>query len=184
MLADDARERAEYQEEVEHLHRLANATKDLEPKVQILLREAGVLATDLIDLEAAVSRYEEILHHDPKHLQALTELADIEERRDNYQGAAAALEKLLAAATEKDDRIKYAQRLATMYETNLEDVRGAIRSLEVVSAADPDDLVAISKLVELCESVEMWERTAELLARLIEVEGDPAEASGMARRMS
>ena len=85
---------------------------------------------------------------------------------------------------EKDEKILYAQRLATMYENNLEDVRGAIRSLEVVSATDPDDLVAISKLVELCESVEMWERTTELLARLIEVEGDRDEASNMARRMS
>ena len=45
LLADDARERGEYQEEVERLHRLVGAHKENDLKIQVLLREASVLST-------------------------------------------------------------------------------------------------------------------------------------------
>jgi cellulose synthase operon protein C len=184
MLADDARERSEYQEEVSLLHRLAGVTADSDGKIQVLMREASVLCTDINELETAADRYSEILRLDAKNLSALTALADVEERRENYKGAAEALEKMLGAATEKDEKIAIARRLASIYETNLEDVRGAIRAFEVVAATDADDFEAVQHLVELCESVEMWDRTAELLGKLIEVEGDASEASSLARRLS
>lgn len=185
LLAEDARERAEFQEEAALLHRLVAVTDDDTAKLEIVLREASVLAVDLEDLEGAVTAYEMVLEKlDPKNVTALEALADLEERRDNPKGAVNALEKLLELATEPDQKIDLGRRLADLYQNTLDDPRSAIRALEVVYAADPDDLDAVARLVELCEGVEAWERTAELLAVLIEIEGDPEEASELARRLS
>ncbi|MFW5741281.1 MAG: hypothetical protein ACOC1F_13040, partial [Myxococcota bacterium] len=121
---------------------------------------------------------------DEKNVVALEALAELEERRDNPKGAVVALEKLLELTQEPEQKVELGRRLADLYENTLDDPRGAIRALEVVYAADADDLDAVARLVELCEGVENWERTAELLAVLIEIEGDPEEASDLARRLS
>lgn len=182
-LADDARSHSDFQEEAALLHRLAASTKDVNLKIEVLSREAGVLAQDLTDLESAVARYEMILQLEPKHIATLAELANVEEARNNPKGAAAALERQIALVP-PEEKIVIGQRLADLHETQLEDPKGAIRALEIVYANDPDDLRTASRLVELCETVEQWDRTAEILAKLIEVEGDATEASEMSRRLA
>jgi hypothetical protein len=185
LLSEDARERSEFQEVAALLHRLAAVTEDPAAKVEIVLREASVLAVDLEDLDGAVGAYESVLERfDDKNLTALEALADLEERRENPKGAVVALEKWLALVSEPELRVELGRRLADLYQNSLDDHRGAIRALEVVYAADSDDLDAVARLVELCEGVEAWERTAELLAVLVEIEGDPEEASEMARRLA
>src|SRR4029077_7531733 len=49
---------------------------------------------------------------------------------------------------------------------------------------DPENFEAVGRLAELCEKLEDWPRVAELLAALIEVEGDEEEASRMTRRLA
>jgi hypothetical protein len=183
LLADDARERGDHQEQVSLLHRLAIATSEPSAKAEVMLREAGVLARDLDDVEGAIARYESLLSSiDSKNTIALGEIADLEERRDNPKGAVSALERYLSLVTTPEEKTSLARRLADLYQGPLGDPRGAIRALEVVHASDPDDFDAISRLVELCESVEQWERTAELLKTLVDVEGDTEEQSKLSIR--
>ncbi len=185
LLADDAREHSEFQEEASLLHRLAAVVEDPAEKAQIVLREATVLAEDVEDIDGAISAYESVLERfDPKNLAALEALANLEERRDNPKGAVTALEKLLAIVSEPERKVETGRRLADLYQGPLDDPRGAIRAFEAVYQADSDDLDAVARLVELCESVEAWERTAELLAVLVEIEGDPEEASSLACRLA
>jgi len=185
LLADDARERGEYQEEATLLHRLAAVVPDDAQRTQITLREAAVLATDLNDVDGAIAAYQVVLDKlDPGNIEALSAIADLEERRENYTDAAHALERRLKLVAAPEEKIEIARRLADMYQHHLSDPRGAIRALEVVHATDPDDFEAVSRLAELCESVEDWDRTAVLLGKLLEVEGDPSEASSLARRLA
>lgn len=184
LLADDARARGDFQEEASLLHRLAGALTEPAERANIILREAAVLANDLDELDAAVDAYEALLQGiDPKNIEALNALADLEQRRENPKGSAHALERLLALVPAGEEKVEIARRLGDLYR-ELDDVRGAIRALEVVRESDPDDYEAIGRLADLCESVEDWPRTAELLALLIEVEGDPQEASSLALRLS
>lgn len=185
VLAEDARERGEFQDEASLLHRLAAVTEDPAAKVEIVLREANVLAVDLEDLDGAVAAYETVLQrHDPNNAGALEALAELEERRDNAKGAVDALEKLLELTAEPERKVEIGRKLADLYQNTLDDPRGAMKALEAVYAADPDDLDAVARLVELCEGVEAWGRMAELLFILIEIEGDPEEASNLARKLS
>ena len=184
-LADDSRARGDFQDEAALLHRLAAVTDDKPARTQIVLREAAVLASDLNDADSAVAAYESVLESlDAGSTVALAAIADLEEGRENWTGAVAALERRLKLLSAPEEKLEIARRLADLYQNRIDDKPGAIRALEAVHAADPEDFDAISRLVELCEATEAWERTAALLAKLLEVEGDPSEISSLARRMA
>ncbi len=184
ILVQDAAERADHQERVELLRRLGALTKDPGEKVSLALQEADALANDLDDVEGAIERYEAVFKNlDPKNRRALRAIADLQDRRGNADGAAAALEREILLA-DGEERVEIAQRLSTIYEAQLKNPRGAIKALEVIHAADPEDLDAIARLSRLCEEVEDWPRVATLLNLLIETEGDEEEASRMTRRLA
>lgn len=183
LLVEDAAERGDDQQQVELLRRLGVATDDPAQKLAHALREAEILADRIGDLEQAIERYEAIHRMDPKNRPALRAIADLAEKRDDSKGAVDALERELALA-EGDDRTEIAQRLAKLYEGPLADPRGAIRALDLVHAADPEDFDATARLLKLCEELEDWARVPALLSALIEVEGDDEEASSMTRRLA
>ncbi|MCC6555218.1 MAG: hypothetical protein IT372_19825 [Polyangiaceae bacterium] len=183
-LVEDAADRGDHHECVELLRRLGAMTKNHGDKLAIALREARILAEGIEDTEGAIERYESIYKTlDPKSRVALRAIADLEEKRGNLQGAADALEREIQLA-EGDDRVEIAQRLATFYEGPLKNARGAIKALEIVHAADPEDFDAIARLQRLSEEIEDWPKVASLMAMLIEVEGDEEEASNMTRRLA
>lgn len=183
-LVEDAGERGDYQDQVELLRRLGATTKNPAEKLAIALREASVLAESLDDVEGAIERYEGILKGlDPKSRIALHAIADLEERRGNHQGAAAALEREIPLS-EGPERVELAQRVAQLYEGPLANPRGAIKALEIVHAADPEDFDAIARLQKLSEEVEDWPRVAALMTTLVEVEGDEEEASRLSVRLA
>jgi cellulose synthase operon protein C len=183
-LVEDAGERGDYQEQVELLRRLGATTKNPADKLAIALREASVLAESIDDVEGAIERYEAIFKNlDSKSRIALHAIADLEERRGNHQGAAAALEREIPLS-EGPERVELAQRTAQLYEGPLANPRGAIKALEIVHAADPEDFDAIARLQKLCEEVEDWPRVAALMTTLVEVEGDEEEASRLSVRLA
>ncbi len=183
-LVEDAGERGDYQEQVELLRRLGATVKNPGEKLEIALREATVLAESVNDAEGAIERYEAIFKNlDEKSRIALHAIADLEERRGNHQGAAAAIEREIPLS-EGGERVELAQRLAQLYEGPLANPRGAIQALEIVHAADPEDFDAIARLQKLCEEVEDWPRVAVLMQTLIEVEGDEEEASRLGIRLA
>jgi len=53
-----------------------------------------------------------------------------------------------------------------------------------VRKADLEDFDALTRLCELCERTEQWDRVAEFLALRIEVEADEIEASAMTKKLA
>ncbi|MCA9617680.1 MAG: hypothetical protein KC731_01585, partial [Myxococcales bacterium] len=183
LLLDMAERRQDYPDSVQLLERLVKITEG-DDRLAYAVREAQVLADGVGDVDGAVERYQTILaDFDPKNAYAMHAMADLEMRRSNHQGAAEALEKLLAIS-EGEQRIETARQLAQLYEGPLDDLDGAIRALEVVYQGDEQDFDAIDRLRRLSEKKEDWPRVATLLARLIEVEGDEEEASEMTRQLA
>lgn len=184
LLVDDAESRSDFQTCADLLRRLGAITQNREDKLGYALREAAIVSGELEDLEGGIARYEAIYQTlDPKNRQALAAIADLEERRGNLQGAADALERELPLA-DGGERVDIAQRLAQLYEGELDNPKGAIKALEIVHQTDPEDFDAVARLQVLCERVEDWQRVAQLMATLIEVEGDEEEASSMTRKLA
>ncbi len=184
LLADDAEAREDFNEAAALLRRLGAAATDLPKRVEVRMREARLLADNIDDVDGAVARYQSILSDlDPKHVDALLAIAELEERRDEPRAAAAAIERLVPLQ-EGEAKVETARRLAALYEGPLDEPEGAIRALEVVIAGDEEDFEAIAKLAGLCESTEKWPRASELLKKQIEVEGDEDEVATLSLKLS
>jgi tetratricopeptide (TPR) repeat protein len=183
-LIQDALQREDHTEATTLLRRLGGTTRDRGERARIALREAEILAEGIGDVDTAISRYESILVElDPACRPALQAIADLQEARDNPVAAADALERELALVSEPSERGPIAGRLSHLYE-QLGDPARAIRSLEIVRKADPEDFEALARLSSLCERTQDYARLAELLAERIEIEGDPAEAGRLTRQLA
>lgn len=183
-LVDYAVEREDHNEAVTLLRRLQANTVDKAEKARVALREAELLAEGIGDVDTAINRYEAIVRElDPTCRPALQAIADLQEARDNPSAAADALERELKLIADPQERGQIAVRLARLYE-QLGDSPSAIRALDIVRKGDPEDFDALSRLCELCEKTEQWDRVATLLAERIEVEGDEEEASVMTRKLA
>jgi cellulose synthase operon protein C len=184
-LADDAEERGDPEQTQEFLHRLFPLMKSTEERVAVAMREANLLADALDDADGAVARFLMILDEiDPKNREAVGRIAELEEKRGNYEQVAEALERELKMGIEQQDRLDIARRLAGLYEGPLDNPEGAIRALDIVRALDTEDFEATARLEVLCEKVGDWPRVASLLASLIEIEGDEDELSQLTRKLA
>jgi tetratricopeptide (TPR) repeat protein len=184
LLADDAEGRGEAAIAVGYLRRLINLKED-HRRVPLLLREAHLRHKGLKDLDGAVRSYETILRElDPKNLDALSALAELELLRGKPDKAAEALERQLELATSAEHKTDLGVRLADLYESDLNDVEGALRVLQIVHATDPNDFDAVQRICELSERSENWGLLARHLQSLILIEGDEEEVSAMTRRLA
>ena len=185
LLATDSEDRGEYGESVEYLSRLGRVTPERHEQAAVGLRQARLLAEGVKDIDAAVDQYRRVLDElDPGSVEALAAIAMLEEQRGRFTEAAEALENQLERTEVPEQRVELANRLADLYENQLEDPRAALRSLNVVIAADPDDFQAVQRIIELAERLEEWAVVAEHTARLVEVEGDDQEVSRMTRHLA
>jgi hypothetical protein len=183
-LIDDAVEREDHTEATTLLRRLGNTAVDRAERARIALREAELLAEGVGDVDMAIATYERILADlDATCRPALQAIADLQEARENPAAAADALERELKLVADTTERGQIAGRLARLYE-RLDDAKSAIRALEIVRKADLEDFDALTRLCELCEKTEQWDKVAELLAQRIEVEADEAEVSMLTKKLA
>ncbi len=183
-LIEDAVTREDHVEATTLLRRLGKLATDSGERVRIALREAEILAEGVGDVDAAIARYERVLSEiDPACRPALQAVADLQEARENPTAAVGALERELQLATDSSERVQIAWRMARLYE-QLDDGKSAIRSLELVRELDREDFDALTRLCDLWETAEEWEKTAELLAQRIEVEADDGETSALTQKLA
>jgi tetratricopeptide (TPR) repeat protein len=182
-LIEDAVSREDYEEATGFLRRLEDVVEDRSEKARVALREAELVADGLGDVETAIARYERVLAElDPASRPALQAVADLQEARDNPAAAAGALEREMRLTASPADRGPIAERLARLYE-QLGEPENAIRALDIVLAADPDDFDALARLCDLSEKTEQWGKLAELLAKRIEVEADNDEVVALTKKL-
>lgn len=182
-LVDDAIERGEAQAATAYLRRLEKIATTKEDRLKIALREAGLLADAVGDVDAALARYREILTGlDENCREALQAIADMEEARENFAAAADALERELELANAGDEKATVGRRLGEIYVEKTKELGKAIAAYEVVVKEDGEDFAALSKLRELSERAEKWPRVVEIIEAQIDVEGDDEEIATLAGR--
>jgi hypothetical protein len=182
-LVDDAIERGEAQAATAYLRRLEKIATTKEDRLKIALREAGLLADAVGDVDGALARYREILTGlDETCREALQAIADMEEARENFAAAADALERELELANAGDEKATVGRRLGEIYVEKTKELGKAIAAYEVVVKEDGEDFAALSKLRELSERAEKWPRVVEIIEAQIDVEGDDEEIATLAGR--
>ena len=181
-LAEDAESSGRAEDAADLLGRLIEVAPATE-RVELTLRQAGLLADGVGDIERALDGYRWVREREPGHPTALRALARLLREAEEHLEAAEVLEELLESA-EGEAKLEVARSLADLYEGSLDQPEDALRVLEIVHGLDEEDFEAIERLSVLSERLERWEDFARYLALLAEVEGDEEEVSRMTLRLA
>lgn len=139
-------------------------------------RLAEVCEVRLKDDARAAEALGKVVALDPKDGQALERLELIARRAGDWAEVARVLERRVAGAARGDNNQKvWLRELALVRRDQLGDGPGAARALEQLLALAPADPVpALRDLAPLLSAEARWQPLADALARLAELERDPA----------
>ena len=123
--------------------------------------------------------YREVLRYEPQHPGALAGLAQISVETADWEGAADALRKLIAALPPglEDERLEARHRLGAILKDRLRDVRGAEEQLVEVLAAPGGEghVPSMLTLAAIYRERRDWLKARQLLGRAASVTADPEE---------
>ncbi len=180
VLADDAESHGQRTQTVEYLKRLGDALGE-EGRSEVALRLARLLE-DEGDEEGALENYLVALAQDPKNIEVLSAVAQLQRSTGDQEASADSYKRLLPL-TEGGQKLGAARCLADIL-ADLGRPEEAISAYKIVLELDREDLEAVERLRDLAEGAELWEEYATYHAQLVEVEGDEDDAAEMALRLS
>jgi tetratricopeptide (TPR) repeat protein len=181
---------------VDRLSQAASRARSVDRASALWLTVARIQSEKLGEVPAAIRTLQRILKVEPRHLDALEQLAGHFQANQSWHEAAATMEQLLAAAPENERLRRVLLDLSRLYRGHLGMPEKALRHVESALATEPSDptilrelsLVheALGRLPEalqvarhLLETSDEEEARAETLVRLGQLEraaGDVGEA--------
>jgi tetratricopeptide (TPR) repeat protein len=143
-------------------------------KATLALRAAEAAAR-LERLDDARRLLERALEHVPEHPVALTTLAEVLENREDYGGAARALEALAEASVVDSHKVSAWHQAAVLWLEKAQDSERGRAALEKAVALDLRHEDAVARLQALYVAAGERQKLAELLERRLEQTNDPEE---------
>ena len=157
--------------------RMAAVTPSARTPLQLQL--ALVYRDHLEDLPRATEVLGALLATDPEHLRALDLSAALCVLQQRWREAEQFLARV-AAVTGIDDRGRHALlHRAEILERRLGEQEQALESLGLLLERDPEDREALSRSVAIYRQRKDWERTVELLGRLVSRGDDSERVQGL-----
>jgi len=144
--------------------------------VEILVHKHQIVADDPYKL---MESYREVLRYEPQHPGALAGLAQISGETADWEGAADALRKLIAALPPglDEERLQARHRLGAILKDRLRDVRGAEEQLvEVLATPGGESHVpTMLTMAAIYRERRDWLKARQLLGRAAAAVADPEE---------
>ncbi len=132
-------------------------------RVDIGLRRASILETQLGQLDEAISVHQEILEIEPSQRSAMQRLGNLYERRAMWPDLLENLQSQASLVETVDDRVALVQRAGEITERELDDVHGAIDLYEQALELDARHEPALGALIRVSRLADYRGRAAELL---------------------
>ncbi len=157
------------------LERRVEGAEAAETRVALRLELAQLLEEKLNQVDDAIAALEAIVDEQPFHVDALSRLATLYERTEQYGSLVGLLEKRLEASRAEGDaatQITLCLRLASLAEDRLGDFDQARSFYERVIDLEPGDIRALSALARLRELDGDLEGAVSALSDLVEVRND------------
>ncbi|HKU39821.1 MAG TPA: tetratricopeptide repeat protein, partial [Polyangiales bacterium] len=120
------------------------------------LHEAGAIALELSDTEAATACFERVLELDPEDAGALSGLAELRTTQGRYAEATQLLVRWLRVETDPERRRVLHHGIAEAYAGLLDDPEQAASAYRALLEEFPDDERAVSALEDLYERLGRW----------------------------
>jgi tetratricopeptide (TPR) repeat protein len=164
--ADEAREREDWDEALDAYKKalMMVGADDAAARATIYADIGEVKLAQARPREAELN-FEKALKALPSHKRSLDALVELAINAKDFKRAIEHRKKR-AAAMDRDGRIEELAHIATIYEEDLKDPRGAIDQLEMALALRPGDLVLLARLRTLYEAVHRWPKVVDTLAAM------------------
>ncbi|HEX5661769.1 MAG TPA: hypothetical protein VFX59_31475, partial [Polyangiales bacterium] len=173
------RVRGRWQELLSVLRRKAELTTDPSIKEQLLVQMADVHREKLGEAAEAIARYREILEIDPASGRALAALDQLYESQSMWTELADNVQRQLDLAEDPTQQTAYQLRLASLRETRMGAVEGAIEIYREVLANEPDNTFALQALERLVQRPEQELAIADILEPLYRQAGEYQKLIGV-----
>jgi len=131
------------------LARLASDEEDEPTKLDLLLRRADLLATELKRYDSAARVYNEVIDLDPNYEGVTEALAQCLRKAGRYQELLRTLDRRLESLDAVEERLTVMREMASVWEVDLKNRSGAVDVWNDVLAVSPDDNEATTALKRL-----------------------------------
>lgn len=152
---------------VKVLEKRVELTPDYVEKVQLEIRAARVLDTEIQDQVRAIAAYKKVLDFDEGNVEALDALATIYERRREWREQIEVLQRLAPLAPDREVSLRL--KIGQIFEEKLEDPERAIQAYEEVLSIEATNTTVLDRLQALYGNMNNWRGLAEVYERLLDL---------------
>ncbi len=166
---------------VDRLSQAASGARSVDRASDLWLTVAHVQADELDEVPAAIRTLQRVLKVQPRHLDALEQLAKHYQATQAWHEAAATMEQLLAAAPENTRLQRVHLDLAGLYRRRLSTPDKALRHVEAALVSDPQDPAALRELSRVHEALGQTPQALEVARRLLDAGEGEERADALIR---
>lgn len=163
---------------------LHDGSDDPEERLRLLTKIGEVYGSQLQDPDKAFEAYAEALTEQPGSEETLARLEMIAVSEDSFPQLVELLGRLAAAADDPELRRALWMKSATIYDTQLSDVDGAVSAYRKILDDEPGDQEVLLALDALFRRTERWADLVSVLRRRVEQSMDPAEKEELLLQMA
>lgn len=125
-------------------------------ELRLLVKIGEIREREMDDPDGAVEYFERVLGREPNHTSALSALARIHERKEDWAKCVEVLERAAQGGGTPSDVSAVYLRLGKVKAERLDDVVGALYHYQQAVQVDPESRTAVDAVLDLARSVEQW----------------------------
>ena len=163
-LKESYEKRREWEKLIELRRREAATMETREERIGALKDTAQLAATNVRDLDLAISLWQDVLKRQQGDEDALLALEELHDRKRDYPELAGIMEQRAPLILDDAERLKHYQKLGALLTDRVEDPERALGAWEAAYALDPENLKARKTLERLYMELGRWSALSELFA--------------------
>lgn len=176
--------RGDWEPLIRALRVLHDGSDDDQDRLDLLNKIGAVYGEQLGDADKAFAAYAEAFSEQPSSADTLARLEMIAVSQDRFPQLVELLGNLAGSIDDPDLRRTLWIKTATVYDTQLENVDGAVTAYRKVLDDEPGDQEVLLSLDALFRRTERWSDLVGVLRRRAEQEMDPAEKEELLLQMA
>lgn len=158
------------------------ATTENAVKVPLLYKLAELLNDRLGDVEGAIERLRGVLELSPGYVPALKLISSLFARQGRWMDLVEMYEVELAGQDDRDQAIYLLERIANLYENQLESPANAIEAYKRMLERQPGYLPALRSLGRLYARTQQWEELIQINVEESQLIGDQSHVVALLHR--
>ena len=171
-----------YEGLVETYLEIVELVEQPETKIEIYTQVAEVCEVHLADYQKAIVQLRNIMALDPENIDAAEKLDTLYEQEEMWVELVELIPQKIRLLDNKKEIFEQKLRVASLWETKLEDNETAISIYEEILSEKPDNTDALHSLQRLYEAEERWDQLVQVLRAEVRIaRGDTNKARLYAR---